>query len=53
MMVLQLVAALGKVDRNLQDAARMPGANTPSAFVRVTFPSTCRACCGASRTSLR
>jgi len=38
MMVLPLVAALGKVDPNLEDAARMLGASGPRVFLRVTFP---------------
>lgn len=38
MMVLPLVATLGKVDRNLEDAARMLGASSLRVFLRVTFP---------------
>jgi putative spermidine/putrescine transport system permease protein len=38
MMVLPLVSTLGKVDRNLEDAARMLGASGVRVFLRVTFP---------------
>ena len=38
MMVLPLVAALGKVDSNLEDAARMLGASGVRVFLRVTLP---------------
>lgn len=38
MMVLPLVAALGKVDANLEDAARMLGAPDWRVFLRVTLP---------------
>lgn len=38
MMVLPLVSALGKVDANLEDAARMLGAPGWRVFLRVTLP---------------
>lgn len=38
MMVLPLLSALGKVDTNLEDAARMLGASATRVFLRVTLP---------------